>query len=135
MSRPVLSIYDFIRKFNCIDLVIIIIILIPATYFCITLFRKCKKKKPMWFYGIKGKIVFSVDLILLIILPAVLFAMFFNQFKYTKDLIFCLLSVTCFLVATFILKLIYFFIHRKYLRNIDDDDLYQNIDKKDEIND
>ena len=132
---PVFDTMDKIYYHLAIDLVIIIIILIPATYFCITLFRKCKKKKPMWFYGIKGKIVFSVDLILLIILPAVLFAMFFNQFKYTKDLIFCLLSVTCFLVATFILKLIYFFIHRKYLRNMDDDDLYQNIDKKDEIND
>ena len=52
---PVFDTMDKIYYHLAIDLVIIIIILIPATYFCITLFRKCKKKKPMWFYGIKGK--------------------------------------------------------------------------------
>ena len=126
---------DKIYYHLAIDLILIIIILIPLIYFFVTLARKIKRKKPMWFYGIKGKIVFGVDLLLLIILPAVLLGMFVYRFKDTKDLFFGLLFVSCALVATFIVKVIYFFIYRKYLKNMDDDDeIYENMDKK-EIND
>jgi hypothetical protein len=126
---------DKVYSHLAIDLVIIILILIPCAYLVVTLIRKFKKKKPMWFDGIKGKIIFNVDLILLIILPGVLLATLLYSFKGTKDFLFCLIFVTCELVATFIIKLIYFIIYRKFLKNMDDDDLYNNIDKKNEIND
>ena len=127
---------DKIAYHVAIDLIIIIIIAIPLTYLIITVIRKVKKKKPTWFNGVKGIIVFSVDILLLIILPAVLLGIFVVQFKNTRDIFFLLLTVASALVATFIIKLIYYFIYKKYLNSIDNDEgLYEKIDKKGVIND
>ena len=105
-----------------IDIIIIIIIAIPLTYLIITVVRKIKKKKPTWFNGVKGIIVFSVDTFILIILPILLLAVLTNQFKSTKDFIFALLTTTISMMLTFIIKLVYFFIYRKYWKDLEDDD-------------
>ena len=127
---------DRISYHFSVDIIIIVIIAIPLTYFIITLVRKCKRKKPTWFNGVKGIIAFIVDTLILIVLSAVLLGLFVAPFKSFRDFLFLLLTVTISMIVTFIVKLIYFLIHRKYCRNVDnDDDLYEKIDKKIDIND
>lgn len=113
---------EFMAFHFAIDIIIIIIIAIPLTYLIITVVRKIKKKKPTWFNGVKGIIVFSVDTFILIILPILLLAVLTNQFKSTKDFIFALLTTTISMMLTFIIKLVYFFIYRKYWKDLEDDD-------------
>lgn len=123
---------QFIANHFAIDLIIIIIIAIPLTYLIITIVRKFKKKKPMWFDGVKGIIIFIVDILFLIILPVILLAFFTEQFKSTRDFIFCLLSATSIMITTFIVKLIYFFSCKKYFR-MKSEELYDKIDDNREI--
>ena len=113
---------EFMAFHFAIDIIIIIIIAIPLTYLIITVVRKIKKKKPTWFNGVKGIIVFSVDTFILIILPILLLAVLTSQFKSTKDFIFALLTTTISMMLTFIIKLVYFFIYRKYWKDLEDDD-------------
>ena len=123
---------QFIANHFAIDLIIIIIIAIPLTYLIITIVRKFKKKKPMWFDGVKGIIIFIVDILFLIILPVILLAFFTEQFKSTRDFIFCLLSATSIMITTFIVKLIYVFSCKKYFR-MKSEELFDKIDDNREI--
>ena len=111
---------DFFTLHFTIDVIILIIIAIPLTYLIITIVRKIKKKKPTWFNGVKGIIVFIVDILLLIILPVLLLVALTNVLKSTKDFIFTLLTATITMMVTFILKLVYFFIYRKYWKDLED---------------
>ena len=97
-----------------LDLLIIIIISIPLTYFIFTVIRKIKKKKPTWFDGIIGIIIFCVDVIFLIILPIILLILFTKIAKSTKDFLFTLLTFTISMMVIFIVKLVYFFLYIKY---------------------
>ena len=112
-----------------IDILIIIIIAIPLTYFILTIIKKIKKKKPTWFDGVKGIVIFVVDVILLIILPIILLVLLINEAKSTRDFLFTLLTLTIPMMLTFILKLFYFFLYRKYWKGTED---VANIDKKEE---
>lgn len=113
---------EFISIHTIIDLLIIIIIAIPLTYFILTIIKKFKKRKPTWFDGVKGKIIFGVDFVLLIILPIVLLALLTNFAKSTKDFLFTLLTLTISMMVTFIVKLVYFFLYRKYWEGMEDDE-------------
>ena len=69
-----------------IDLAIIIVIAIPLTYLVITIKRKVKREKYSWFKGVKGKIIFGVDLFLLIIVPVLIIICFYvvdSNVRYT----------------------------------------------------
>ena len=101
------------------DTILLIIIAIPLTYLIITVIRKIKKKKPMWFDGVKGKIIFGVDVFLLIILPIILLIALVEAFKSTKDFLFTLLTSTIIMMVTFVVKLVYFFLFRKYWKDIE----------------
>ena len=105
---------ELIATHITIDLIIIIIITIPLTYFILTVIKKIKKKKPAWFYGIKGKVIFGVDVILLIILPIIMLVFLTNKAKPTKNFLFALFTITISMMVTFIVKLIYFFLYRKF---------------------
>ena len=121
---------DFFTMHFTVDVIILIIIAIPLTYLIITIVRKIKKKKPTWFNGAKGIIVFIVDILLLIILPVILLGGLFNMVKSTKEFIFTLLTATITMIVTFIVKLVYFFIYRKYWKDLGDAE--DVIDKKNE---
>ena len=107
-----------------IDLIILIIIAIPLTYLIITIIRKIKKEKPTWFDGIKGKIIFGVDVFLLIILPIIILIIFYvsglkSLVNSSLDIAFALLTTTISMMVNFVLKLGYFFLYKKF---IDKDD-------------
>ena len=51
------------------DIIFLLILAAPITYLVIALIRKIKKKKYMWLIGVKGIIIFIVDLLILIIIP------------------------------------------------------------------
>ena len=110
---------DFFLSHFAMDTILLIIIAIPLTYLIITVIRKIKKKKPMWFDGVKGKIIFGVDVFLLIILPIILLIALVEAFKSTKDFIFTLLTSTIIMMVTFVVKLVYFFLFRKYWKDIE----------------
>ena len=119
---------DFFFVHFAVDIIVFIVILIPFTYLVITVIRKIKKKKPTWFDGIKGLIIFIVDILLLIILPIILLITLFNTLKETKDFLFPLLTATIIMMITFVLKFVYFFIYKKYWK--DSEDIDDNINKK-----
>ena len=120
---------ELIATHTIIDLLIIIIIAIPLTYFILTIIKKIKKKKPTWLDGIKGKIIFGVDVVLLIILPIILLILFIKTAKPTRDFLLTLLTLTIPMMVTFVIKLVYFFLYRKYWEGLEDD---EKLDKKDE---
>ena len=60
-----------------IDIIIIIVISIPITYLIITIKRKIKREKYSWFIDIKGKIIFAVDVLFLIIVPVIIIICFY----------------------------------------------------------
>ena len=51
------------------DIIFLFLIGIPLTYLIIIIIRKLKRKKYSWFIGIKGKIIFGIDILFLIIIP------------------------------------------------------------------
>ena len=86
--------------------------------------RKIQKKKATWFNGVKGIIVFIVDIIFLILLPLTIIILLYvahadvtYAVKNTKDILFVLFTFSSILFLTFIIKLVYFFIYNKYLKN------------------
>ena len=117
--------YEFFFTHFTIDIIILIIIAIPLAYLIVTIIRKIKKKKPTWFNRIKGKIIFVVDTLLLIILPIILLVLLANEFESTKDFFFTLLTVTISMMVTFIVKLVYFFLYRKFWKTKEDE--YENV--------
>ena len=121
------SIYDpsFFSVHFTIDIIILFIIAFPLTYLIITIVRKIKRKKYMWFIGKKGKIIFAIDIILLLILPLILIIIFYADPNMTfyhsiKDILFCLFMFCSCLILNFLLKLIYIFIFNKYCKDHED---------------
>jgi hypothetical protein len=123
---------ELIAIHTLIDLIIIIIISIPLTYFILTVIKKIKKKKPTWFDGVKGKVIFGIDVVLLIILPITLLVLLTNFSKSTRDFLFTLLTLTIPMMVTFIVKLVYFFLYKKYWEGLEDN---EKIDKKESLYD
>ena len=108
------------------DISAIIIISIPLCYLIIKIVRKFKKKKYIWFFGIKGIILFIVDIIILILLPIfiIIFMYAFSaDVRYAVDNItdikFVLFTFCSALFLTFIIKLVYIFIYNKYSRKFE----------------
>ena len=119
-----ISNYLFIFIHFSIDIIIIFIIAIPLSYLIVTIVRKIQKKKATWFNGVKGIIVFIVDIIFLILLPLTIIILSYvahadvtYAVKNTKDILFVLFTFSSILFLTFIIKLVYFFIYNKYLKN------------------
>ena len=106
-----------------IDLVIIIVIAIPLTYLVITIKRKVKREKYSWFKGVKGKIIFGMDLFLLIIVPVLIIICFYvvdSNVRYTvvttRDIRFAIFSLFSLCLLIFLVKLAYIFIYNKFFR-------------------
>ena len=103
------------------DMIVIIGISIPLTYFIITLIRKIKRKPYLWFKGIKGIIIFVVDVLLLFILPIFILIISFGIQSIVKlaiaainDFYFMVIVISVTLLSTFIIKLIYCLLYKKY---------------------
>ena len=109
------------------DIIFLFIISIPLTYLIITIKRKIKKKKYTWFKGIKGKIIFGIELFILIIAPLIIIIILYTADSYisyalnnVRDAKFTLFMPCSILFLTFIIKLIYVFIFDKYLKSKED---------------
>lgn len=122
--------YDTIDKsvYTCthfyMDMIFIFSLSVPLIYLIITIVRKCKKKEYIWFKEVKGKIIFVVELILLIILPVAIIVILYTidpDFTYLinnfRDVQFVIFTGASALFLTFIIKLIYVFIYDKYLEH------------------
>ena len=123
------SLYFYVHF--AIDIIIIILIAIPLTYLIISIVRKVKKEKPTWFDGVKGIVIFGVDILLLIILPILLLIIFYatslkSLVDSSKDIAFAVLTFTLALMVNFVLKLIYFILYKKYL---DEDKTQEKVGK------
>ena len=106
------------------DIIFFILIGIPLTYLIVTIVRKFKKKEYMWFTGIKGKIIFVVDVLVLIIIPLsiiIFFYTFDSTLKYatnnSKDIQFILFTILSASIFNFLIKLVYVFIYNKHFKN------------------
>ena len=104
---------------TAIDLIILLLITIPITYLIITIIRKIQKKKPSWFDGVKGKIIFGVEVFILIIIPIILLISLTYGFTRIKDFLFALLTITISMMVTFFIKLGYYFRYKKLGENND----------------
>ena len=106
-----------------IDLIIIIYIGIPISYLIVTIYRKVKMKEYTWFVGVKGIIIFIVDVFMLLIVPsAVIICLYVisGDIKYitktTRDLRFGIFTTLSTTVLTFLIKLIYMLLYEKYIK-------------------
>ena len=125
------------------DIIFLIIISIPLTYLIITVKRKIKKKEYTWFKGTKGKIIFGIEIFILIIAPLIIIIILytvdpfisyvFTNVRIAKFILFTPYSI---LFLTFIIKLIYVFIFDKYLKSLGNnsskDEVLNNIDYENE---
>jgi CubicO group peptidase (beta-lactamase class C family) len=105
------------------DIIFILIIFVPITYLVITIIRKIKKKKYIWFIEIKGKIIFSVELLILVIIPIIVIIILNTLdpdicfiINNIKDITFVLFTGSSAMFLTFIIKLVYIFIYNKYFQ-------------------
>ena len=105
------------------DIIFFILIGIPITYLIVTIVRKFKKTEYMWFNGIKGKIIFAVDILALIIIPIFIIVFFYTfnwmliyAAKNLKDIQFVLFTILSVSIFNFLIKLIYVFIYNKYFK-------------------
>ena len=108
------------------DILYLFIISIPLIYLIITIIRKIKLKKYLWFFGIKGKILFGIDLFLLIIAPLIVIILSYtfdpplriiiDMIKDIKLIIFAPSSILFFI---FLIKLVYFFAYNKFSEKYD----------------
>ena len=112
-----------------IDLIVIIAILLPLIYLVITIIRKVKKIKYSWFIEVKGKIIFIIDVLLLVVAPIIIIICFYtvdSDLKYTtvttRDIRFGIFSTLSFALLIFIVKLVYVFIYEKYFKKYDTKD-------------
>ena len=108
-----------------LDTLYLIIISIPLTYLIIVIVRKIKKKEYLWFKGIKGKIIFGVDILILIILPLTIIIIIYTYspdltttFKMFRDWLFVLFTSCSALFLTFIIKLVYIFLFNRFFKNL-----------------
>lgn len=111
------------------NIIFIIIIAIPLIYLVITIIRKFKKKKYLWFTGCKGVAIFIIELILLFILPAVLLIVLYTFdddttyfINNSKDIKFVLFTFCSALMLTFIIKIVYVFVFNKCFNSHGSDD-------------
>lgn len=143
-STPAMELFDNIKNFLLydtiggistslgfyihftLDIIFIFVISIPLAYLVITIVRRIKKKKYTWFFGIKGKMMFGIDILILIILPLfIIIALYtFNpdiaySIDNVKDLKFVIFMSSSTLFLTFIIKLVYVFIYNKYFKTFD----------------
>lgn len=143
--QPTFDLFDNIEKFLVLDyhegisdglfffahftydIISLFIISIPFTYLIITIKRKIKKKEYTWFKGIKGKIIFGIELFILIIAPLIIIIILYTADSYisyalnnVRDAKFALFMPCSILFLTFIIKLIYVFIFDKYLKSKED---------------
>ena len=129
------------------DMIAIIVISIPLTYFIITLIRKIKRKPYSWFKGVKGKIIFIIDVLLLFILPIFILIISFGIQSIVKiailaihDFYFMVIAISVILLSTFIIKLIYCLLYKKISnsnkkynsKRVQDESLTDLVDMKDE---
>ena len=105
------------------DIIFFILIGIPITYLIVTIVRKFKKTEYMWFNGVKGKIIFAVDILALIIIPIFIIVFFYTfnwmliyAAKNLKDIQFVLFTILSVSIFNFLIKLIYVFIYNKYFK-------------------
>ena len=103
-----------------IDIVIILIIAIPSIYLIITIVRKIKRKKYTWFIGVKGIISFSLDFLILIILPITILIFFYATYLkyitiYKRDIAFIIVTITVILMVNFVIKLVYLILYKKFI--------------------
>ena len=77
----------------------------------------------MQFNGIKGKIIFAVDILALIIIPIFIIVFFYTfnwmliyAAKNLKDIQFVLFTIFSVSIFNFLMKLIYVFIYNKYFK-------------------
>ena len=117
------------------DIIFLIIISIPLTYLIITIIRKRKKKEYTWFKGNKGKIIFGIELFILIIIPLFIIIILYTAdpsisyaFSNLRDAKFVVFTSCSLLFLTFLIKLIYVFIFDKYLKSLE----IESIPNKDE---
>lgn len=106
-----------------IDLAIIIGLAIPLIYLIITIKRKVKREKYSWFKGIKGSIIFGIDLFLLIIVPVGIIICFYvidSDLRYTvvttRDIRFAIFTFLSLCLLIFLIKLVYIFIYNKFFK-------------------
>jgi CubicO group peptidase (beta-lactamase class C family) len=120
------------------DFICLSIILIPTVYLGITIARKVKRKKYTWFIDIKGKILFGVDVLVLLILPIIILIICFTdetrEFICTnvKDILFTIITVCVALWLNFIIKIVYIILYKKF--NWEDGDKKGKIDNIEMIN-
>ena len=160
-SQPTFDLFNNIEKFLVLDYyegisdglfffvhftydtIFLIIISIPLTYLIITIIRKKRKKEYTWFKGIKGKIIFSIELFILIIAPLIIIIILYTAdpfisfiFTNVRDAKFVLFMSCSVLFLTFIIKLIYVFVFDKYLKSLgtisSNDEALNNIDYENE---
>ena len=117
------------------DIIFLIIISIPLTYLIITIIRKRKKKEYTWFKGNKGKIIFGIELFILIIIPLFIIIILYTAdpsisyaFSNLRDAKFVVFTSCSLLFLTFLIKLIYVFIFDKHLKSLE----IESIPNKDE---
>ena len=84
--------------------------------------RRIKRRKYTLFIGVKGKIIFSVDVLVLIILPLILLIVCYAtdpSLKYTtifnRDITFIIIIVTLTLILNFIIKIVYLLLYKNPL--------------------
>ena len=106
-----------------IDIVIFIAILIPFTYLVITIIRKVQRKEYSWLKGVKGIVIFAVEILLLLLVPSIIIICFYTaddelkrKTENTRDYKFGLFTVfsTCLLI--FLIKLVYMLLFDKYIK-------------------
>ncbi len=108
------------------DIIFLFIIAIPLTYLIITIIRKIKLKKYSWFIGIKGKIIFGFDLLILVIAPIVFIIIFYTvnptikmAIDMIRDLKFIIFAPSSILFFIFLIKLGYFVAYNKLFNKYD----------------
>jgi CubicO group peptidase (beta-lactamase class C family) len=102
------------------DFLFIIMLTIPLAYLIITIVRKFKRKKYTWFDGVKGKIIFGVDVLVLAILPMIILIVCFGPDGMLKEIctsvrdIFVTIIVFCVLLfLNLIVKIGYVILYKK----------------------
>ena len=110
------------------DIIFLLILSAPITYLVITLIRKIKKKKYIWLIGVKGIIIFIVDLLILIIIPIIVIIILHTIdpdlcfiVDNIKDIAFVLFTGSSVMFLTFIIKLVYIFVYNKHFKTLDID--------------
>ena len=119
------------------DFEFLFIIGLYLMYLIISIVRKAKKTKYTWFIGVKGGFTFGLDLFFLILIPIFFINVFYSfdssvriLTEGSKDIRFTVWSMFSIGVLTFIIKLIYLFIYKKFYDKNKDIKLKEDIGDK-----